>query len=432
MSNSVNYTKLLERLLIFGLSPKSTSTIFGFVDFFREAYDDSISKDETNIHVARDIADSLVECLNSTNYKVVSISAKLLRKYTNSTYEIPEKCFDGLIKALNTSSQIAAREVVYSLGCLSCTKPSRSFQPPGIRPNFDRDAPLCFNCHGGYDRGENAAKAVPSLITNLDRPKYKDKSRIIRRASAIALGVIGYQKPEAVLEALDPLRMYLQDEKSVDAVVFALGCIGYTRPDLVEDLIPNFVEAQKRANYPLNSACRYAVMKIGMERGSIIRNTIEGKRKLPDTLDLFFKRMMDYDNPLVSDAIFAIQELAKYYPKEIIEILNTRLEEIHIKRDGSGFLTQNISITLRLLSEDHHHFMKDTVKILLRNFKNGMKKTYRTLDSSARALKNIFEKNPEYIPINALKLLEDFIIEEKRSSVLHNTTELINVIKRQS
>ena len=414
----MSYQILLEYILKSGLSPSSASVINGLIEFFRHAFYEAANGNQEHLIEARDIS----HCLKSEEYKIVAASALLLRKFINSTYEVPKNCIENLIHAKEKSAPTAARQAALTLGCLGCTKPSRGLQPQGIRPLLSRDAILCLNCGAGYDRRKNTVQIVPVLIRNLNLPKYKDKSRNIRRASSIALGVIGYQNPEAILDALALLRECLRDEKSVSDAVFALGCVGFTRPDLVEDLIPAFEKSQ-------SLACRNALLRIGMETGTIVDDLKAGKRSLSDTMEIFFERMKEYEGGLVDTSIEAILELSKTYPEEVLIILNKKLVDIRKdKKDGN--VAQNISYSLLKLSEHNSTRMKDCVPLLLESFRKGSFESYRTLDYSALVLKKLFQTCPEFIPKNTIEKLETFLESEKRGSVISNTKDLIEEIKK--
>ena len=427
--SSINYKRLLENLFEKGLSPKTDSVVSGLSKFFKDSYLETIRCNEYDLSIVRSIGNSLVECLTSPRYKVVEVAARVLRDYINSVYEIPSNCVQGLIGALNTTVPSSARQAALTLGCLCCTKPTTYLQL-GIRPIDEVDAELCWRCQGGFLRCENAKHIVPTLIKNLNRPRSKDRSRKVRRACAIALGEIGYTMPEAVLNALEPLRACLKEGDGREGVIFALGCAGYTRPDLVEDLIRQFEICSERAYIRDAWACDKALKKIGMETQCVLRYAVRGKRSLTETMAIFFERMKKYEGGLVDESIDAIKELAGKFPSDTIRCLNQKLLQIHQEPRRTGYLTQNISITIRELTEKFSSEMSDTVPLLVEHFKKGRFQSYRTLDSSAIALRLMFKKHPEFIPADILKTLKVFLKDEKRYSVILNTNKLLEEIEK--
>lgn len=432
-SKRIKYTKLLESLFEKGISPGMGSVIEGLSNFFKSSYYDAlVRKEKSNLYIAKSIGDSLVECLKSPNYRIVEVAAACLRNYINSINEIPFNCIQNLLNVLERTVPSSAMQAALTLGCIACTKPSRLFQLPGIRPIDDVDRWPCWKCRRGYQRGRNAKRIVPTLIKNLNRPISRDKSRKVRWSCAIALGGIGYTMPRAVLKAIEPLRACLKEGDGRDAVIFALGCIGYTRPDVIDDLIPVFqkVWTQGSAAPSEVMACGYALKKVGMETNRLLSDTYMGKRPLSKTMEIFFERMKEYEGGLVDESIDAIIKLAKKYPNKTINCLNQKLKRIHKTRDQTGHLIQNISITIKELSQRFFDQMEGSVPLLVEHFKSGHFESYRTLDSSAIALKTLIKKHPEWIPPNIVKILESFLKDEKRGSVIENTSKLLKVVKK--
>ena len=71
--------------------------------------------------------------------------------------------------------------------------------------------------------------------------------------------------------------------------------------------------------------------------------------------------------------------------------------------------------------------MNSAITSLLNNLRD---ESYRTLDNSANALVNIFEKNQELIPSDLDEKLEKYLEKERRNSVIQNITKLIKVIRK--
>ena len=77
-----------------------------------------------------------------------------------------------------------------------------------------------------------------------------------------------------------------------------------------------------------------------------INCTLNGKKELEVTMNIFFGRMKVYNGRLVSESIFAVRDLARKFPDEVINILNKKLNA------STGFLEHNLCIAVDLISED--------------------------------------------------------------------------------
>nr|MDO8097728.1 hypothetical protein [Candidatus Njordarchaeota archaeon] len=431
MPGNSRYKKLLESLFDKGLSPSSQSVVDGLSKFFGDSRSEALSRRGTsNISIARSIGDSLVECLDSPSYRVVELSARILRDYVNSIFEIPHGCIKKLIVTLDLTVPSSAKQAALTLGCIACTKPAIDFRPPSM-PLVDYVVmEPCWHCPGGYSRGKYARRVVPALIRNLDRPLSRDRKRVVRRACATALGEIGYAVPSGILAALGPLRESLKERNGMDAAIFALGCVGYSRPDLVGDLIPIFQEFSRISDPFIASACTTALKKIGVEIGCLLDYALKGKRTVSETMGILYEQMKEYESRLVDRSIDVIEALATKYPRETVRCLNHKLDEVHKEHKWTGHVDQNVVIAIRKLSRRLSHEMKETVPLLLEHFVKGPFAWYRTLDSSAIALMNIFEEHPEFIPENTEQELNSFLRNEGRGSVVLNTKKLLNVIMK--
>jgi len=244
------------------------------------------------------------------------------------------------------------------------------------------------------------------------------------------LGEIGYTAPEAVLDALEPLQACLKEGDRRAGVIFALGCVGYTRPEFVEGLIPRFQACSQRASPGESWACYNALKKIGMETDCLLRYALAEKRTLAETMEILFERMIEYESGLVDESIDAVKSLADKFPKDMIIHLNQKLEEIHREPKRTRHLAQNITITTRELTKKFSSEMRETVPLMVAHFRKGRFESYRTLDSSAIALKTIFQKHPEFMPTNIVETLNSFLKDEKRFSVVLNTKELLEEVKK--
>jgi len=418
-----SHKMLLEKLFKRGLVSKTDSAIEGILEFFRYAFFEQYP-DQSDVEVARSIVDALVECLTSSDYRVVAVSAKILRNYINTYGEIPKDCIPKLIEALDKNVPTSASQIALTMGCIGCSKPDREVvERIGIIPIHDIDGWLCHNCAGGFIRSNNADYLVSHLVKHLNRPISRDRNRKVRWACAIALGEIAYTNPDSVLNALQPLRNIINEKGARDATVFALGCIGYTRPDLIEDYIQQFEKICSGGYTDISIACRSALKKIGMETNCLLNYTINGKKELDATMNIFFERMKQYDGRLVSESIFAIKDLAKKFPDEVVDILNKKI------KSSTGFLEQNICLTFDTISKDLHYKMKETIPILVEHFTNRCY-GYVSVDSSARTLTRIFKNHPEFIPKDLEDILITFLKYEKRTSVEHHTKLLLDEIRK--
>ena len=142
-------------------------------------------------------------------------------------------------------------------------------------------------------------------------------------------------------------------------------------------------------------------------------------------MNIFIERMKEYHGRLVSESIYAVKDLARKFPDEVINILNKKLEV------STGFLNESICTAIDLISEELHYKMRETIPILVEQFRNRSY-SYKSLDSSARALARIFKNHPEFIPKDFEKILITFLKYEKRDSVLYYTKLLLDEIRRQS
>ena len=82
-----------------------------------------LATDQSGVEVARSIVSAVVDCLNSSDYKVVAVASRVLRDYINTFGEIPTNCITKLIEALTTNVPTSASQVALTLGCISCSKP---------------------------------------------------------------------------------------------------------------------------------------------------------------------------------------------------------------------------------------------------------------------------------------------------------------------
>ena len=413
----------MEKLFKRGLVPKTESIIEGLSEYFRYTFFEQYP-DQSGVEVANSIIGALVDCLNSSDYRVVAVASRVLRDYMNTFGKIPANCITTLVDALNTNVSTSACQVALTLGCVACSKPDRKvIEEIGIIPIHDVDLPLCDNCAGGFMRIENADYVVAHLIKNLNRPKSRDRNRKVRRACAIAIGEIAYTNPDKVIDALQPLRDIINEKGGRDATIFALGCIGYTRPDLVEDLILPFQEVCAGGYTEISMACRSALKKIGMETNCLLNSTLEGRRELKATMNIFFERMKVYNGRLVSESIFAIRDLAREFLDEVIDILNKELNA------STGFLEHSLCTAVDLLSEELHCKMRETVPILVGQFTNR-RYDYTSLGSCARALTRIFGNHPKFIPEDLERILTTFLKYEKRTSVVYHVKLLLDEIRK--
>jgi len=126
---------------------------------------------------------------------------------------------------------------------------------------------------------------------------------------------------------------------------------------------------------------------------------------------------------LVSESIFAVRDLARKFPDEVINILNKKLNA------STGFLEHNLCIAVDLISEELHHKMKETIPILVERFTNRCY-DYISLESSAKALTRIFRNHPEFIPEDLEQILTTFLKYEKRNSVVYHTKLLLDEIRK--
>lgn len=348
-----------------------------------------------------------------------------MRNYINTFGEIPKNFISKLIEALESSKvATSAYQIALTIGCIGCSKPDREvIKEIGVIPLHDIDFSLCHNCSGGFMRIENADELIPTLVKNLNRPKYKDRNRKVRFACAIALGEIAYTNPKSVITTLQLLHNIINEEKGRKAVIFALGCIGYTRPDLIEKYSQQFEKVCNAGYTDISMACRSALKKIGKETNWLLNSTISNKKNLNTTMDIFFERMKKYKGRLVGESIYAIRELARKFPDEVITILNKKLE------NSTGFLHEGICIVIELISEEFHYKMKDTIPLLIALFENKFGHSYQSLDSSAAALTRIFSNHPELIPEDLEKILTIFMKYEKRNSVIYHTKILLEEIR---
>jgi hypothetical protein len=420
-----NYRHLLECLFSNGLI-KSESLIKGLNKFFLDSYFDLMAGRKADFQISRSIGNGLVECLSSDDYKIVEVAAKVLREYINRTGEIPQNSIPALLEALTENVPTSATQVSFTLGCIGCTKPSIALLPDSMLRR-DIDIELCWDCSGGFIRKENSALIVPGLINGLQKPKSKDRSRKVRRACAIALGEIGYTYPESVYGALKPLKNCLKEELGRDGIIFALGSVGYTKPDLIEDLIPKFKFCTQQGYGSDTWACHNALKKIGMQTDSLVNYGLTGKKPLSDIMETLLGRMKVYEGSLASESIFAFSKLASKFPNEVISYLTSKLAKLHDDSTGSGFLSQNITITMAQLSKEIPGEMEETIPILIQHF-IVRDPNYRTMDCTTIALKNIFKANPGLIPQGFVELLNDFLRNERRGSVVDNTKKLLQEV----
>ena len=155
-----SHKKLLEYLFKRGLSSKTDSVIEGLSEFFKYAFLNK-HKNQSEFIIIKSLGDALVECLTSSEYKIVAIAYRVLRDYINSTYEIPNGCIQKLIEVLNTNVQTFASEAAFTLACIGCSKPDRNVLRQLSSDLFYAvDGWLCLKCRGGYIRVENAQYVV--------------------------------------------------------------------------------------------------------------------------------------------------------------------------------------------------------------------------------------------------------------------------------
>ena len=157
---------LLEKLFKRGL-PKTESVIEALSEYFRYIFFEQYPN-QSGVKVANSIVSALVDCLKSSDYKVVAVASIVLRDYINIFGKIPTNSISRLIEALNTNVPTSASQVALTLGCIACSKPDREVvKEVGIIPLHDIDCQLCHNCAGGFMRIKNADYVVPHLVTHL-------------------------------------------------------------------------------------------------------------------------------------------------------------------------------------------------------------------------------------------------------------------------
>lgn len=126
-----------------------------------------LATDQSGVEVARSIVSAVVDCLNSSDYKVVAVASRVLRDYINTFGEIPTNCITKLIEALTTNVPTSASQVALTLGCISCSKPDKEVvKEIGIIRSHDIDLQLCHNCAGGFMRIKNAEYVVSRARKN--------------------------------------------------------------------------------------------------------------------------------------------------------------------------------------------------------------------------------------------------------------------------
>jgi hypothetical protein len=416
-----SHKTLLTRLFKDGLSPKSQLLIDGFSDFFHDALLDGCT-DKSKEEVVNSFVHALIECLDSKNYKVVEVAARILRDYIQLG-DIPKTLVPKLIEALDTNVQTSAKQIAFTLGCIGCSKPNQYvLKEIGVIAVHDLDIGLCHNCMGGFGRLQNAELVVQALIDNLNRPISRDRNRKVRWACAIALGEIAYTNPEAVTKVLQPLLTTIKDANARDAIIFALGCIGYTRPDLIADLVPKFQQVDASGYCEISMACHSALKKIGMETNCLVNNATE--ENLESTITILSERMSQYNSQMAAESVFAFGELAEKFPKKTITILKEKLEKTNV-----GVLDEHICMALDVIAQELPNRRKDIVPILIANF-DGRGTAYGVVESSSRALARIFAENPELIPKEFDKVLVSYLKYKKAGTIEESVGHLFSEIRK--
>lgn len=423
---SVKSHKILLEKLFKKCLPKSENIIEALSEYFYSIFLEQYP-DQSGVEVANSLVNALVDCLKSSDYKVVCVASIVLRNYINKFGIVPPNCVSTLIEALNSkglNSATAASQLAFTLGCVACSKPDNEIvKELGIIPIHDVDVGLCHQCSGGFMRIENAESVVPTLVDHLNRPISRDRSRLVRRACAIALGQIAYTNPTCVSNVLPQFHKFIKEEKGRDGIIFTLGCIGYTRQDLVDEYIQDFEKISAHYYGTITLASRSALKKIGMETNSLVKNTLVGKKDLRTTTNILFERMQKYNGRLVGDSIYALEDLAKKFPDQIVSILNEKL------KDSTGCLEQNICMTFDILSKDIPSKLKETIPLLIEHFTNKCY-GYISVNSSASALSRIFSNNPELVPKDLEDILITFLKYEKRNSVSEHVQLLLDQIRK--
>lgn len=156
---------------------------------------------------------------------------------------------DKRVKLSNYSAKL--------IGCIGCSKPIRSKLPEKcedfwdrieclksdisvkVRPEAVKSYKICY-------RDENKKLPIEDfiepLITSLSRPDYLDKRYTTRKASAKAIGWIGFTRPELVKDALPIIgenitNLLKKNETFIaDHFFYPIGCIGYTNKKHVKKI----------------------------------------------------------------------------------------------------------------------------------------------------------------------------------------------------
>jgi hypothetical protein len=127
---------------------------------------------------------------------------------------------------------------------------------------------------------------------------------------------------------------------------------------------------------------------------------------------------------MASESVFAFKDLAKKFPHETIRILKDKLQQTN-----RGVLDEHICMALDIIAEEFPELRQDIARILLSNF-DGRTTSYGVIESSSRALVQIFQKNRELIPEGFENLLVSYLEYKRAGTITESVQYLLREIKK--
>lgn len=318
------------------------------------------------------LIDAIAHCLNHDNFKIGANAAVILRE---NVILCSRACdLDALVSALTTQLNDRriqpAKEAALAIAFFLSTRPSDSKLPqwggsdPMTSTTMETDLDQHRFIEAPVDSGflerlsqTTVEEAVDALIKNLNRKEYKrSKDWGVSKECAKAIGAIGYQRPDIVVDAVPEILDILGEQDERQAwLVYALTSIGYSRPDL---LPPEFASRLKEfseeagwgVGWQLETAAKVGHRKIGHAPQYLEKAGCNPEVDLSEVVEKLYKFMLGRYPSAHDEVVQAFVEIYLCRSDDLVKLLKTELDQILEGNTRAFDFPDNFSYLLKQLA----------------------------------------------------------------------------------
>lgn len=392
----------------------------------------------------------LIKFLNHDDYQVAANTARIVRNYP-SVYE--PRHLDKVVKSLTTllgqRSITAAMESATTLGFLLSTRPRATRLPSwdGTDPltqnqglsDFDQSRfVIAPDGPGRIDDVQDSyvTDAIVALIANLDRADYKRSADwVVGEACAVALGCVGYTRPQIVANAVPAIKdAASNNDVNHAALIYAFTSIGYTQPSLLDaDIITwvnDLAEKNSRTSLPLGvwETAHVGQRKIGHAPTWLgVLGTYPGPDLAP-LIDKLCHFLLGNYLGFNDEVVTAFRDIVATRPTDAIPLLEAELDTILNGNVRNFRFPSNFMCLLKELSDTHPDELTPLASRATQIYQTRSRREY-WYNCAADLLINIHRVDPNAIPSSLSSALTNILNDSGRSSIHHNTDQLLTTIQ---